>query len=375
MRGSRPCCRQASNTVGNRSGNASPTAARASRNARRPGGERGPEGPRDDVARQQLGLRPGVGQEPTAFLVHEGRPGATQRLGEERHRVGAHVEGGRVELDELQIGEARAGAPREGEAVAGRLRRVGRPREDLADAAGGEHDRPRAVEDERTVGVPGEDAGDAAAVPHQLEGEGALEDGEAALRAERGAQGAHDLGARGVPRVQDACSRVRGLAREVELAGGVPIEARAEGQELREPLRPLARQAGDGRRVAQLPRHREGVRRVERGRVPRPHRAGDSALRPRAVARASQGALGQQVHPPAAEAERDREPGRAGAEHDDVGLANRVEASVHRPAPRPTASIRSTARRARSATTGSTSTRCSISWSERRIFGRVIRFM
>ena len=105
-------------------------------------GERGPEGPRDYVAGLELGLRPGVGQEPSAVGVDERRPGAAQRLGEERHRVGPHVEGGRVELDELEIGEARARAPGEGEAVAGGLGRVGGAREDLADAAGGEDDRP-----------------------------------------------------------------------------------------------------------------------------------------------------------------------------------------------------------------------------------------
>ena len=49
-------------------------------------------------------------------------PFAPQGLGEERHRIGAHGQGRGVELDELEVREARAGARRHGQAVAGGLR-------------------------------------------------------------------------------------------------------------------------------------------------------------------------------------------------------------------------------------------------------------
>ena len=52
---------------------------------------------------------------------------------------GAEPEHGRVELDELQVGDHRAGPQRERDAVAGGDRRVGGGGEDLAHAAGGQH--------------------------------------------------------------------------------------------------------------------------------------------------------------------------------------------------------------------------------------------
>ena len=53
---------------------------------------------------------------------------------------GRVVQRGRVELHELDVGRRHAGPQRHGHAVAGRLGRVGGDREELAGAAGGQHD-------------------------------------------------------------------------------------------------------------------------------------------------------------------------------------------------------------------------------------------
>ena len=56
-------------------------------------------------------------------------------------RVGAEPQHRRVELHELQVAQHRAGAQRDRHAVAGGDRRVRGRREDLAEAAGRQHDR------------------------------------------------------------------------------------------------------------------------------------------------------------------------------------------------------------------------------------------
>ena len=74
------------------------------------------------------------------MAVDDGGALAAQRLGEQRHRVVAHRQRRGVELDELEVGEPRAGARRHSEPVAGGLDRVGGARIDAAEAAGGEDD-------------------------------------------------------------------------------------------------------------------------------------------------------------------------------------------------------------------------------------------
>jgi hypothetical protein len=84
------------------------------------------------------------------------------------------------------------------------------------------------VEHGRSVGVAGQHAGRPPAIRHDLEGERALEDGEAPALGQGVAEGAHHLGPGRVARVQDARPRVRGLPGEVELARRVAVEAGAE---------------------------------------------------------------------------------------------------------------------------------------------------
>ena len=311
------------------------------------------------------------------MLVDEPRAAAAQRLGQQRHRVGARVERRRVELDELDVGERRAGAPGEREAVAGGLDRIRRPREDLADAAGRQHDRAGAVQHDGPSGVAREDAGHAAAVHHELERQGALEDAQAAAVAQPLAERADDLGAGGIAGVQDARARVRGLAREVEPAGGVAVEPRAERQELRQAIGAVGVSRAHRGRVAEPSGDGQGVGGVQRRRVARRHRARDAALRPGARAGLPEQALREEVDAAGAEAERHGEAGDARAEDDDVGLADASRsrgASVGPLRGRPPASARRRGARARRRRARSRRA-CSSVCSERRIFGSVMRFM
>ncbi len=82
-----------------------------------------------------------VGHEPVAALVEQDRSLATQRLGDERllaAGAAAQPQHGRVELDELQVGEDRPCPQRGGDTVPGGLGRVRRRPVHLADAAAGE---------------------------------------------------------------------------------------------------------------------------------------------------------------------------------------------------------------------------------------------
>ncbi len=109
------------------------------------------DGARHDVARCELGpfvvgrhearamgriAVGGVGQ-----TKH--RPFAAQRLRDQEAALVGVIETGRVELDELHVGHATAGAPGHRDAVAGGGVGIGRIAIDLADAAGREDDRRR----------------------------------------------------------------------------------------------------------------------------------------------------------------------------------------------------------------------------------------
>ena len=96
----------------------------------------------DHVAGRQVGELVLALHEPVALEVDEERALAADRLGDQRllaRRLRAQVHHRRVELDELEVAQHRAGAQRERHPVAGGHRRVGGRGEHLAEAAGGEH--------------------------------------------------------------------------------------------------------------------------------------------------------------------------------------------------------------------------------------------
>ena len=103
----------------------------------------GDDGAGHDVAGREVGERVLALHEAHARLVDEEGALAADRLGDERllaARALAEPQHGRVELDELEVGEHGAGPQRGGHAVAGRDGRVRRRGVDLAETAGREHD-------------------------------------------------------------------------------------------------------------------------------------------------------------------------------------------------------------------------------------------
>ena len=98
---------------------------------------------RHHVARGEVLLRVHAEHDPLAGAVVEDRPLAADGLADERllaDGVGAGPHHGGVELDELDVAHRQPGAQGERHAVAGDGRRVRRRGEDLAVAAGGQHD-------------------------------------------------------------------------------------------------------------------------------------------------------------------------------------------------------------------------------------------
>ena len=87
--------------------------------------------------------------EALAASVDQHRAFAAQRLGGERGRVAADIDGGRMELHELGVGDHRAGPGGDGDAFAARLARIGGDGVDLAGAAGREHHGARRQDEPR----------------------------------------------------------------------------------------------------------------------------------------------------------------------------------------------------------------------------------
>ena len=101
------------------------------------------DGAGDPVARREIPGRIGISHESDAGLVDEHRSLPSERLGQQEARRAPDVQRGGVELHELQVGHARAGAVRDGNAVARGDRRVGGLPEELTRAAGGQERRGR----------------------------------------------------------------------------------------------------------------------------------------------------------------------------------------------------------------------------------------
>src|SRR5690606_980984 len=167
---------------------------------------------RDDVAGGELGEGVAPGHEPPAGVVDEVGALAPHGLGDQRllpPGAFAEPQHGRVELDELQVGDLGSGAQGERYAVAGRDLRVRRRGVDLAEPAGGGHDGAGA-DGADAAGLPlphdveGDPGGASGGVLQQVEDEGVLDDLDTGVL-ERGEEGAADLRAGRVPAgVRDA---------------------------------------------------------------------------------------------------------------------------------------------------------------------------
>ena len=163
--------------------------------------------------------------------------------------IAAHVERGRMELDELGVGDHGAGARRSGQPAPLGLARIGGDRIEPAEAARGQHHG--AGRDGDRLGVfsrrPRRDAGDIAAVGQEIVHDDAFKHADRRRLAHGRDQRGHDLGAGPVALdPHDAAARVRGLARKQEAALLVAVERNAVAEQILDARRGLARdQLGD----------------------------------------------------------------------------------------------------------------------------------
>jgi hypothetical protein len=201
----------------------------------------------DDVARRELGLGVVLGHEAPAHPVAQDAPGPAHDLADQRPGRARDVEAGRVELDELQVAHARAGAEAERDAVAGRDHGVGRLAEELARAAGRDDDLPGREGDQVAARGARQEA---PRVPvgqrEQVEDERVREGRDPRVVEHGRRHRALDLVAGRVALgVDDPRVAVAALAREVDQAFGRAVELRPHLQQALDRLRPAADDALD----------------------------------------------------------------------------------------------------------------------------------
>jgi hypothetical protein len=289
---------------------------------------------RHDVARRELAVRVDVAEELLAGGVGDPRALAAQRLGEEQ--ASARVQqGGRVELDVLEVQEPGARAPRHRESVAARARRIGRVQVHLPEAAGREdrlvrpvrgHGARLALEEVRA-----DDRRRAIALRgvHRVVREREQVDrgrldapGHVLLAAARLDQRAFDGRAGLVLDVQHACGRVGALERPVEAA----VLAVERNLQLVDQER--CTRSGPSRAISatasgeQSPSPARSMSAASRSGVSPGGLRDDAALRVPGVRLLRVLGAGHERHgrPAARRRERGRAAGDAGAEDEDVGL-------------------------------------------------------
>ncbi len=199
-----------------------------------------------------------------------------------------------MELDELEVRDARARKPREHHAVAGGNRRIGGFTKHLARAAGGQQHRSRMDLVRHVVGdEPGADA--AAALDDQPDRAGVLLDPHARLFRHPLPQRAADLAAGGVGQMQHAPAAMRAFTPERQRARVVSIEPRAPLNQFMHVAHAVFNQHANGLRVAESITRGHGVGGVLPGRVAGANRCGNAALRIVGVALGGIG-FGQDEH-------------------------------------------------------------------------------
>jgi hypothetical protein len=199
------------------------------------------------VPRGQVGQLVHALHERLAGRVDQHRALAPDRLADQRLLPaggGAEPERGRVELDELQVGDHRAGPQRQRDAVAGGHGRVRGRGEHLAHPAGGQHDRAgqhradavRAALAEHVQAHPG---GPAVGAAEQVEHQRVLDQRDAGVAGDRLLQRALHLGAgRVAAGVHDPVAVVAALPGQRQAAVRVGVEHRAALDQLAQPAGP-----------------------------------------------------------------------------------------------------------------------------------------
>jgi hypothetical protein len=315
--------------------------------------------------------------------VEEDRPLAAHRLADQHLLPGCLRSGpqhGRVELDELDVGDREPGAQGDRHTVAGHRRWVRRRGEHLAPAAAGQHDRPRPHHTDR-----GDCAGRVEQRHRQAGGLAPADGGSADDEVERerplehrrpGRDGslverALDLGAAAVTTgVDDPVMAVAALAgeRRNHPAGSGRVERRAQAHQITDRPRGRADESSDDGLVTQPGTGRQRVGHVVLDRVGRVEHSRQAALGPGRRTGVERALRDDQDAPVGTRGECRRQPGRTRPDDNHVGLALPRGRRRGQPARKyeiahsavgdglPIAIIRSTDARARAATSAATTT-------------------
>ena len=205
------------------------------------------DGPGHPVARCKVSVRIGISHEPDAGLVDEHRTLPPERLGQQEAGRPVDRQRGGVELHELQVGHARAGAVRDGDSVARRNRRVGGLPVQLPGAARGQQRRggrdgavpPVLIQVARPRTTPVRN--------HGIDRQGMLDHPHAAQTADPLPQHARNLASRRISGVQHPPHAVGSLAGERDSAIRFAVEPRAPLDQILYVVRPALRE--DAHRV------------------------------------------------------------------------------------------------------------------------------
>src|SRR5271169_4692234 len=321
----------------------------------------------DNLSRREL--RAGDARhEPLARLIDKDRAFAADGLAHQRRGSRRPIERGRMKLHEFQIRHFRAGVRRQREALTEAAAWIGAELVGPADAAGGDDD-PVRRQDRRTPRTDGDDAAHSIVRDEQTTRLDAFENLDRSRPARRGDQSAHDFTARGVAAgMDDPPPGVRGLQAERQSAAGLAVEIDPEKGECFDRSGSLSREAPDHIGIAETVAGSERVRGVQVRSVVDADRSGEAALRPKCRTLGANVALRDEQYRPRRQMQRGHQPGDPGAD-DYYAPVEGAHVGRH------SATIRSTATRARAASAGSMVTSVRIVSSARRIAGRVIRFI
>ncbi len=285
----------------------------------------GLDGAGDDVAGGQFGGGMVAGHEGAALAVDQLGALAAQGFGGQRRGVGADVDGGGVELDELGIDDLSPGQGGQGQALAPDLGRIGGDGVEAAKAAG-RQDHGGGGDLGPLAGHVGQNAAYAAGdVRQQRQGADVLADLDVGAGPGLGRDGQHD-GAAGAVATDagDAGAGVGRLQALHEAAVRIAVERRAEIRQPAEGRWTLAGEDVDGLRLAEAGAGGQGVGGVEGGGVIGGHGHGDAALGPGRGAALVQRRGAEHQDAARCGGQGGGEAGEAGADDDDAVMVKAV---------------------------------------------------
>ena len=195
------------------------------------GAQPGLDGGSHHIARRQIAHRVHSGHHRLAPGIEQHRTFTAQRLGDQRSAAGAIAveQHGRMELDELDIGDVHTGPQRQRDPVTGRPGRVGGGAVEVAESAGGQDHR-GGVQHTDAIGIADEHSGDGGSVVQHFECDVVVPDVQGGSGM---VEGALHLSAGGVTAgVHDAANRMPTLASQRPLAGRALVEPRAVGDQI-----------------------------------------------------------------------------------------------------------------------------------------------